>query len=161
MYKTPVDYKGEPQVVETIGCFKVVEVPVAGSKSFQYKVYNGRRIVGGVYGELADAVAFCHQEAHSPDSVESLTNKQLANLIERRDAAKERASGHVYDLAESGHERWSEIVERLGADDPCVVAYNEKAEEAAIARAEARRRLGPVQDVMFVTYLRNNRSRSN
>lgn len=154
----PTVKNSEAQVAATVGSLTVIEVH-PNAKDTVFRAYNGRRTLGEAFDDLGDAVDFCKEQLHRPECLEGLTNVALAKLIERRDAAKVKAVGRVYDLAEAGTERWSEIVERLGDDNSRVRVAMDASEEAAIARAEARRRLGPVQEVCFVAYLKAGRRR--
>lgn len=145
-------------VAAVMGVFQIVEVYVPRQPS-TFRVYNGRRVVGDKFPDLFAARSFAAMQMHTAAGLESFTNHRLAKCIERRDEAKVKAVSRVYDLAEHGNERWSDIVERLGHDHPMVAAARDASELSAIARQEARRRLGPVQDVCFVAYLRSNKSR--
>ena len=151
-----VDPLATANVVSHVGPFSVAEVH---GRPSTYRVYNGRRLLGGSFPDLHAALSHAASLLHTPAALEGITNHRLAKCIERRDEAAITAVGHVYELAEHGGERWSEIVERLGTDHPVIVAERDASELAAAARQEARRRLGPVQDVCFVAYLRTNKSK--
>lgn len=82
--------------------------------------------------------------------------KGLATELERREARLAAAGGKLYSQATHGMERFSEIVNRLGADHPLVAKYNTLSTARAEAIAECRRRYGQAVtfDSLWVTFLR-------
>ena len=91
--------------------------------------------------------------------VSALTNGKLVKLIEGRDSIAQGLVGGVFSLAKSHDDRFGDII-RENPDSPPVVAYEKALGELHEAKAEARRRVGPVQFDMtstLITYLQNQK----
>ena len=84
----------------------------------------------------------------------TLTNAKLAKLIESTSAKVSEASNAIFDAALHGHERFSEIRERLGENDARVVKWRDLRDARDRMDMEARSRIGPVSTpVLYPTLL--------
>lgn len=101
----------------------------------------------------------------------SISNRKLADLIDKVVADREAAASALWDLASGPNERWNDLVERLGdpkphetaleyrATDPrhpLLIAYRAADELYENVRWEARKRCGPATHaVHYPTLLRS------
>lgn len=88
--------------------------------------------------------------------LENMTNGKLAKEWTARRAKKSETMDAVYSLAENGHERWSDIVARLGDSDPAVQAHRAADRLAFAAELEAIHRIGNHGYTTGVQYLANS-----
>jgi hypothetical protein len=98
----------------------------------------------------------------APIDLSSLTNGKLIKVLEKRDADRSAATDAVFGLAISHDERFCSILSRLGEYHPTVAAYERASRAMSEAKAEAARRVGPVQFDMlstYIIYLENQKSR--
>lgn len=102
----------------------------------------------------------------------SISNRKLADLIDKFVADREAAASALWALASGPNERWNDLVERLGdpaphetaleyrASDPrhpALIAFREADERWEEARYEARRRCGPISaSTLYTVVLRQS-----
>lgn len=88
-----------------------------------------------------------------------LTRKRpstLAAMLEKAEARRDAALGHILDAALHGQERIADIRARLGPADPRNVALDRANAAVEKIRAECRRRYGPdavTFESMWLTFL--------
>lgn len=75
----------------------------------------------------------------------TLTNARLVKELERRQKVRDQATKAVFDLALHGHERFMDILARIGGDHLATIAYNYADREFYEAFYEAQRRVGQVR----------------
>lgn len=89
--------------------------------------------------------------------LETLTNAKLAKHIETCIAVAEKAAAPIWEAALSQNERWNQILNRLGKDDPRVIAYHAANEMINAAQIEAKLRCGPAFGAtLYTVILRTN-----
>lgn len=92
--------------------------------------------------------------------ISKLSHNALAKEIERLSSVVDKASAPIWSSALHGHERWNDIVARLGEDDSRVARYREAQALMDEAYWEARKRCGPVSfNSLYTIVLRGMNAR--
>lgn len=89
------------------------------------------------------------------DAFPKLGVRGLGREVEKRQARRLAATNAIFDLAAHGHERFSNIVTRLGVTHPAVVAYYAAEMRDREVLDECRRRYGNAvsHDAHWATFL--------
>ena len=78
--------------------------------------------------------------------IANLSNRQLANKLDALTVNSVNAARRIFAEAIRRDEQFSEIVYRLGEEDPLVQEYRKAEVKRMIARDEAARRVGPLPE---------------
>lgn len=87
--------------------------------------------------------------------LKTLSHRALADLIDKTHEKIDAVSGAIWDAALHRDERWGEITERLGRNDPRMTPYLAAHEASEAQYQEARSRCGPISfHSLYPTMLR-------
>lgn len=78
--------------------------------------------------------------------IANLSNRQLANKLDALTVNSVNAARRIFAEAIRKDEKFSEILYRLGEEDPLVQDYRKAEMKRMIARDEAARRVGPLPE---------------